>query len=240
VSGPSPDGGHPVEDGFDDLLGRLDPAASPADNIDAIVAELARVLGLAGAGVSALSDDVSRGALACSSPVAEELEAEQFTCGEGPCLEAFERRQVVLEPDLAGAGRWPMFTPAALRLGVPAVFAFPLAIGGQVIGALDLYGAEARSLTVREQEACVLIAEVLAQLAAAVAGDLPSGALPRSLDDVAQDRAEVHQAAGITAVQLDVHVGEAMALMRAQAWSDETPLRDLAHAIVSHRIRLAP
>lgn len=44
----------------------------------------------------------------------------------------------MLEPDLAAVPlqRWPVFTPAALELGVRAVFAVPLQIGAIRVGML--------------------------------------------------------------------------------------------------------
>jgi hypothetical protein len=49
---------------------------------------------------------------------------------------------------------------------------------------------------------------------------------------------EVHQAAGMVVVQLDVDIAEAEARLRAYAIAVHRPLRDVARDIVAHRLRL--
>ena len=65
------------------------------------------------------------------------LEDAQFTLGQGPSLAAIADGAPVLVPDLLNApARWPAFTPAAVDLGVRAVFAFPLRVGAISVGML--------------------------------------------------------------------------------------------------------
>ncbi len=65
----------------------------------------------------------------------------QYTLGEGPCVDAYQKDMVVSEPDLADPEtvRWLAFTPPALQAGVRAVFGFPLRVGTVRLGALNLY-----------------------------------------------------------------------------------------------------
>ena len=70
--------------------------------------------------------------------------------GQGPGVDAAASGELVLEPDLEDvpAQRWPAFTPAALELGVRAVFAVPLQIGvirlGVVLAHRDAPGMDER------------------------------------------------------------------------------------------------
>ena len=48
----------------------------------------------------------------------------------------------------------------------------------------------------------------------------------------------VHQAAGMTMIQLDVSIDEALALLRATAFAEGTVLADLALEVVERRRRL--
>lgn len=60
------------------------------------------------------------------------MEELQFTLGEGPSVDAFDRQTPTLASDVSSVNsgrRWPLFTPAAERMGVRAVFAFPLRAG---------------------------------------------------------------------------------------------------------------
>ena len=97
----------------------------------------AEVLGMSGIAVSVLvsggGDLVWR-----TDGASAELDDLQFTLGEGPGVDAAASGELVLEPDLQAVPmqRWPVFTPAALELGVRAVFAVPLQIGVIRLGVL--------------------------------------------------------------------------------------------------------
>ncbi|MFD0524435.1 GAF domain-containing protein [Paractinoplanes durhamensis] len=100
-----------------------------------------RALSAQGVGVSVGAEAGVPGVAAVSGPACRALEELQFTLGEGPCLEAFNRRRPVLVPDLAdeSPGRWPAYLPALHEQGVQAVFAFPLQIGAARLGTLDIF-----------------------------------------------------------------------------------------------------
>lgn len=79
-----------------------------------------------------------------SDAIAAHLDEMQFRLGEGPCVEAYTERRPVLVPDLAEFTdiRWPIFTAAARRTPVRAVFVLPLQVGAIGVGVLDLYRDE--------------------------------------------------------------------------------------------------
>lgn len=62
------------------------------------------------------------------------------------------------------------------------------------------------------------------------------GALGPGLELVASDRAEIHQAAGMLSVQLDVDVGGAMMRLRAYAHASERGLTAVAADVVAGRL----
>src|SRR5881398_1478349 len=99
------------------------------------------IAGVTGAGVMLMSGDIPRGSLCTTDEVSQLIEELQYTLGEGPCVDAYRRDEVVAEPDLAApvTPRWPAFTGPALRAGVRAIFGFPLRAGAVRLGTLDLY-----------------------------------------------------------------------------------------------------
>ncbi len=109
-----------------------------SSGLAAVSAELcADVLGLTGVAVSVLvsgGDDV----VWRTDGASARLDDLQFTLGQGPGVDAAASGELVLEADLQliAAQRWPAFTPAALELGVRAVFAVPLQIGVIRLGVL--------------------------------------------------------------------------------------------------------
>src|SRR5207247_1671601 len=66
---------------------------------------------------------------------------------EGPCLDCFRTGRPVAVADLSAAtGRWPRFVAEARERGFGAVHALPMRLRTDVIGALNLFGAEAGAL----------------------------------------------------------------------------------------------
>ena len=100
-----------------------------------------QIAGVNGAGVMLMSGDIPHGSLCASDAVSQLIEELQYTLGEGPCVDAYQRDAIVSEPDLADpqTSRWSAFTPPVLQAGVRAVFGFPLRVGMVRLGALNLY-----------------------------------------------------------------------------------------------------
>src|SRR5450755_1827181 len=98
----------------------------------------ADVLGMAGVAVTVLLADGDQEVVWRTDGVSARLDDLQFTLGEGPTVDAAESGELILEPDLAEVPwqRWPVFTPAALEIGVQAVFAVLLRIGAIRLGVL--------------------------------------------------------------------------------------------------------
>ena len=55
-----------------------------------------------------------------------------------------------------------------------------------------------------------------------------------------EDRAEVHQAAGMVSVQAGVSLGEALVLLRARAFASERAVVELARDVLARVVTLAP
>jgi len=196
----------------------------------------AEVLGVSGVAVSVPAssggDVVWR-----TDGVSARLDDLQFTLGEGPGVDAAASGELVLEPDLGAVPvqRWPVFTPAALELGVRAMFAVPLHIGAIRVGVLvaqrDVPGSMAGGV----------LTDVLVFAGAAteaLLGSVTGGSEPRWLSGEASGyRAEVHQATGMISVQLGVAQAEALIRLRAHAFSQRRAVADVAADVVARRMR---
>jgi hypothetical protein len=97
--------------------------------------------------------------------VSAALDDARFTLGEGPFWEAVAGGSPVLVPDLSSAfSRRPAFAPAALGLGMGAVFAFPLRIGAICVGALLAHRGAAGPLEVTQLADALALADAMAVL----------------------------------------------------------------------------
>ena len=164
----------------------------------------------------------------------------QLTVGEGPSLEVLAGGRSVLVGELDCAelqARWPLFTPAAVQVGVRALFALPLRIGAIRGGVFVLYSDRPGHLPGEDlAEAWVFAEFALWLLLDEQAGiDFPGG---YPMVDVLPDyRPEIHQATGMISVQLGVGIEEAFSRLRARAFAQGRPLSMLAADVVARRRR---
>lgn len=197
------------------------------------------VLDLFGVGISIMSGQNS-GPVCSSSELVRRLEDLQYSLGEGPCHDAYVGGAFVSEPDLAdrASHTWANYTPPALDLGACAVFAFPLYVGDETVGALTLYQDSKGMLTDEQQADGRVLAIMLPALMSAIQVRSPAPMLARELSDAKAHREEVHQASGMTAVQLGIHVQEALLRIRAHAFANNQTVADVSQEILEHRLHL--
>jgi transcriptional regulator with GAF, ATPase, and Fis domain len=162
------------------------------------------------------------------------LELFQLQNQEGPCLDAFRTTRPVINADLRAAGaRWPRFAPRATTAGFRSVHAFPLRLRSEVIGALNLFGADVGAF----DEADVQIVQAVADVA--TIGLLQERTIRRrevlteQLQGALNSRIAIEQAKGAIAQAHGVSVDEAFASLRSYARRTRRPLSDVAHAVVT-------
>lgn len=166
------------------------------------------------------------------------LDEAGFTLGEGPGRDCVSAGVPVLVADLAdAAARWPAFTPAALDLGVRAVFALPLRIGAISVGTLVAHRGTPGLLRNGQLVDALALADALTALLLRRGTDGTARAIDEG-DDPPTHRFEVHQATGMISVQLGVSLSDALLRLRAYAYADDRPLNEVAADVVARRLRL--
>ena len=225
------------------------PAVAPAVAlVRRICQTCARSLPVTGAAISVMTAGGHRGVVSATDETAALLEDAQFTVGEGPSVDAFATGRAVLVPDLEAsgtpnAGGWPAFRDSARRLGVRAVFAFPLHLGAASLGALTTYHVEPGPLDGPHLARAVRLSDAAAvAVLDMIVGSRPDGdgSQPPAVGDVDARfyRVEIYQAAGMLTVQLGVAIEVAMMRLRSHAFAAGVPIGDVARDIVRHKLRL--
>ena len=197
------------------------------------------------AAISLVFDGANSGTLGSSGAPARMYDELQFILGEGPCLDSVTRRAPVLVVDLADPNdpRWPVYGPAMLDLQVRGVYAMPVVVAGEYVGALDLFRSQPGQLAGEEFS----VAAVAAELACIPLLDLLDGDMQAAVADPnsnawaelnALSRAEVSQATGMLVAQLEVEPAEALVRLRAHAYSTGRSATDVARDILDRRLRL--
>lgn len=104
-----------------------------------------------------------------TTDMARELDSVQCRTGEGPSLDAIRQLQVFNVATDADARSWPGFSKEATARGVLSSLSVPLTVGGEAVGALNLYSHSPEAFI-----GCEAIAVVFgSQAAATVSGALP-------------------------------------------------------------------
>ena len=181
------------------------------------------------------------GPLCVSNERMAALEDSQYTLGEGPCYDAFYAGRPVHAPrlDPIELMRWPSFVGVANEAGIGAAFAYPLAIKGARVGVLTLYQAAVGELSAAQNEDSIALSEVLTEMVLSLQDAAPVGELAAELEEAVTYRAEIHQAAGMVSMQLQMPVAEALVRIRAHAFSTSQSVGVVAADIVGRRLRLA-
>ncbi len=194
-----------------------------------------------GAAISLLTASTAHQTLCATDATAELLEDLQFSLGEGACVEAAVTGRPVLVPDLhhsTEVSRWPIFAAAVVEQSdVGALFAVPFQWETINLGVLDLYRTAPGSLSDAQLRDVMRAADMAALMFLGLRTDPGEGAW---LDQSLHGRAEIHQATGMVVVQLGVSAKDALARMRAYAFVEQRLLSDVAHDVVSRRLRFAP
>jgi len=197
------------------------------------------------AAISLVFDGASSGTLGVSSAPARVYDELQFTLGEGPCLDSVTHHAPVLVADLADPEdpRWPIYGPAMLSHQIRGVFAMPVLVAGEYVGALDLFRFQP-GLLKGEHFAGAIVA---AELAGVPMLDLMDDDLLAAVNDPGSNawvelhdlsRAEVSQATGMLVAQLGVEPAEALVRLRAHAYATGRSSTDVARDILDRRLKL--
>jgi GAF domain-containing protein len=203
------------------------------DFLHQVTVRCAEVLGVAAAGVL-LTDQ--RGALrvvAASTEKTRLLELLQLQTDQGPCPECFHTGRPIAVPDLStAASRWPRFVVEAGEIGFTSVYALPMRLRTDVIGALNLFGKEPGAL----DEDTIRLAQALADVA--TIGLLQARAirqrdtLAEQLQTALNSRIVIEQAKGVIAERRRVDMDESFTLLRGTARTTNRRLSELARAVV--------
>jgi hypothetical protein len=116
------------------------------------------------------------------------------------------------------ARRWPG-TSAAAALGLGAVFAFPLQVGAACLGALTVLRTAPGGLSRTSVGLALAVADVAVEILVDGQGAVGPGGETGGLNGVLRGQCIVYQAQGMTMVDLQVTLVEALARLRAFAFA---------------------
>jgi hypothetical protein len=163
--------------------------------------------------------------------LAERVGQLEIALGEGPSMDSVATGLPAAADDLAGvvsAHRWPLFATEAASLGARAVNAFPIAFPRRPIGALTLYSMRPGRLKSDESRQATALADLIG----------PVLVDPSAAANVGSAlRMSVRQAAGMVTAQADTSIHDALVLLRSTAFTEDTPITEIAADVIAGRRR---
>lgn len=218
------------------LRGRLE---WPDDRRPALLDAVTAAIGMPSAAIVLLAAEQWEAVVAASDATARAAHDLEFVLGEGPAHLAVARGQTVQVAGTALCDCWPQYGPAVANLGVRAVLAVPL-MPAAGLGAVCAYASQP-AISKDAALAAIRIADALPQTLAQVAR------ASLSADDVAElpllgeagFPALVHRAAGMVSQQCDCEITDALALLRARAFSTGQPAEEIAAGVLRGEVRLS-
>jgi GAF domain-containing protein len=170
---------------------------------------------------------------ACSDPLASEADRLQIQLGDGPALRALRDARPQHVNDMATESRWPRLCRQAASIGIRSCYALPLITGGELVGALVLYGRRPGAFgpeEIRRAERFARHASGALTLALRLASCADQNDQLRSS---IMSRAVIDQALGVIMATQRCPQDKAFAMLRSVSQNTNVKLRDLAANIVS-------
>lgn len=134
---------------------------------------------------------------ASTNEVAGRIDATQYEVNSGPCLDAY-RRQVVNRIESTDSDeRWPEFSRAANAEGVLSTLSLPLIVGGDGLGALNLYSEDESGFDEVDVQMGTIFASHASVTLANARAYWANEELRRNLEIALETRGVIDQAKGI-------------------------------------------
>lgn len=217
--------------GLNELLGAVATFATHA------------IPGVDGASVTLLEPDHSTPPIQTCAATAEfvgEIDGVQYReLGEGPCITCMQTGRATVSGSLGSDNRWPHFGGRVARMSVHSALSLPLAVRGEVLGAINAY---ARTRDAFGEHAVALGTQFAGPAAVAVHNArLLASARERTehLQRALANRAVIDQAIGIMRSRTGASADEAIERLKRMSQAENIKLVVLAERLVAEAVRRA-
>jgi hypothetical protein len=173
--------------------------------------------------------------LASSSERMRLLELFELQSEEGPCLDCYRSGERVAEEYLE-RGRWPRFGAAALDAGFVSVYALPMRLRTERIGALNLFHTERGALSEPDMSAVQALADVATIGILHERSIREAELLTEQLQTALNTRVVIEQAKGVVAERARIDVDEAFHQLRTYARAHNRRLGDVARQVLAESL----
>ena len=187
------------------------------DALHEIVQTTHAIFDVDGAGLMLADTDHHLRNVAVSDERLGHLEELQILHQEGPCISAFDDKELVGAQDLAEETRWPLFSRAAVARGVRAVLASPLPYNQDAVGVVAVLSDDPHPWSPEGELALLAFTDLAALLIASMMQGEQQSELAAQLQSALNSRAVIEQAKGVLIGQQGLSAQAAYVQLRDQA-----------------------
>jgi GAF domain-containing protein len=219
-------------------LGRLRfGTMSVEDAMREIVQTTHTVFSVDGAGLMLTDVEQRLRGVAASDQRFAHLEDLQIEHGEGPCIEAFDTKQLVGTQDLEAEERWPGFSRSAVARDVRAVLASPLPYNQDAVGVVAVLSEQRRPWSAEGELGLLAFTDLAALLIASMMQGEQHSQLAQQLQGALDSRQVIEQAKGVLMGTKGISARAAYEQLRAQARAERRKLSAVCAGIVDGAAR---
>lgn len=187
-----------------------------------------------GAGLMLADDEQHLRSVAASDDRFAHLEDLQIRFQEGPCIAAFDDKELVGAEDLTQDERWPRFSQAAVARKVRAVLASPLPYNQHAVGVVAVLSETRRPWSPEGELALLAFTDLAALLIASMMQGQQQSELAVQLQTALKSRQVIEQAKGVLVGRSGITPREAYVQLRAQARNERRKLVTVCREVVQN------
>jgi GAF domain-containing protein len=165
------------------------------------------------------------------------LEDLQIRHQEGPCIEAFDTKELVGATDLEQESRWPQFSEAAVRRDVRAVLASPLPYNQDAVGVVAVLSERSRPWSPANELALLAFTDLAALLIASIIQGEQQSELAGQLQGALDSRQVIEQAKGVMMGTQGISARTAYERLRSRARAERRKLAEVCAEVVQSAVR---
>ena len=207
-------------------------AGDLADALRRIVSTTHDLFAVDGAALMLMDSELALRNAAVSDPRLDHLESLQVEHRAGPCLTAFQEKELVSSEDLVDETRWRDFSTRAVEAGLRAVLASPIPYASDAIGVVAVFSAKPFAWTPEGELALVSFTDLAALAIATTMQSEQRGEMAGQLQLALDSRAIIEQAKGVLVAQDGLNPREAFEKLRARARQSRRRVSDVAGDVV--------
>jgi GAF domain-containing protein len=170
---------------------------------------------------------------AATSEAARKVDDLQYSSEDGgPCLDAYRQQRLLRIECTSEEPRWPGFARAAAAAGIKSTMSVPLVVGGDGLGAINIYCRKAHGFTKTDEVLATSFASHASVALANARMYWRAQRLAGQLEEALATRGVIEQAKGILMAKRGCSAEEAFQLLVGMSQRAHIKLHDVASKLV--------